>query len=49
MEVFGTEHGMRTRAWSPIGGITYRDGLHNSTLDDPVITLGTFGCPILEN
>ena len=35
---FGTEHGIVTQAWSPIGGITfYRDGNHGSTLDDPVI------------
>jgi diketogulonate reductase-like aldo/keto reductase len=35
---FGTEHGVLTQAWSPIGGITfYRDGSHGSTLDDPVI------------
>ena len=36
---FGTEHGILTQAWSPIGGITfYRDGQHTSTLEDPVIT-----------
>jgi diketogulonate reductase-like aldo/keto reductase len=35
---FGAEHGIRTQAWSPIGGITfYREGGHGSTLDDPVI------------
>src|SRR2546423_2999438 len=35
---FGAEPGIRTQAWSPIGGITfYRDGSHGSTLDDPVI------------
>ena len=35
---FGTDHGIVTQAWSPIGGITsYRDGSHGSTLDDPVI------------
>jgi diketogulonate reductase-like aldo/keto reductase len=35
---FGTEHGILTQSWSPIGGITfYRDGSHGSTLDDPVI------------
>jgi len=35
---FGSEHGIVTQAWSPIGGITfYRDGSHGSTLDDPVI------------
>jgi diketogulonate reductase-like aldo/keto reductase len=35
---FGTEHGILTQAWSPIGGITfYRDGSHGSTLQDPVI------------
>jgi diketogulonate reductase-like aldo/keto reductase len=34
----GTEHGILTQAWSPIGGITfYRDGDHTSTLQDPVI------------
>lgn len=32
------EHGIRTQAWSPIGGITfYRDGEHTSTLQDPVL------------
>jgi diketogulonate reductase-like aldo/keto reductase len=32
------EHGIRSQAWSPIGGITfYRDGSHGSTLQDPVI------------
>ena len=35
---FAAEHGIRTQAWSPIGGITfYRDGSHGSTLKDPVI------------
>ncbi len=35
---FGSEHGILTQAWSPIGGITfYRDGQHGSTLEDPVI------------
>jgi diketogulonate reductase-like aldo/keto reductase len=35
---FGSEHGIVTQAWSPIGGITfYRDGSHSSTLADPVI------------
>jgi diketogulonate reductase-like aldo/keto reductase len=35
---FGTEQGILTQAWSPIGGITfYRDGSHGSTLKDPVI------------
>jgi diketogulonate reductase-like aldo/keto reductase len=38
VQEFGTEHGVVTQAWSPIGGITfYRDGKHGSTLDDPVI------------
>jgi diketogulonate reductase-like aldo/keto reductase len=38
VQVFAAEHGILTRAWSPIGGITfYRDGEHASTLDDPVI------------
>ena len=37
-QAFGTEHGILTQAWSPIGGITfYRDGEHTSTLQDPVI------------
>jgi len=37
-QAFGTEHGILTQAWSPIGGITfYRDGSHSSTLEDPVI------------
>ncbi|MCK9795431.1 aldo/keto reductase [Isoptericola sp. 4D.3] len=32
------KHGIRTQAWSPIGGITfYRDGEHTSTLQDPTI------------
>ena len=35
----GTEHGILSQAWSPIGGITfYRDGSHGSTLQDPTIT-----------
>jgi diketogulonate reductase-like aldo/keto reductase len=35
---FGTERGIITQAWSPIGGITfYRDSGHTSTLTDPVI------------
>ncbi len=35
---FGSEHGIVTQAWSPIGGITfYHDGNHSNTLDDPVI------------
>ncbi len=35
---FDTEHGILNQAWSPIGGITfYRDGSHNSTLENPVI------------
>ncbi len=34
----GAEHGILTQAWSPIGGITfYRDGSHDSMLEDPVI------------
>src|ERR1700754_723427 len=38
VQAFGTEHGILTQAWSPIGGITfYRDGEHTSTLQDPVI------------
>jgi diketogulonate reductase-like aldo/keto reductase len=38
VQAFGTEHGILTQAWSPIGGITfYRDGNHGSTLEDPVI------------
>jgi diketogulonate reductase-like aldo/keto reductase len=38
VQAFGTEHGILTQAWSPIGGITfYRDGHHGSTLEDPVI------------
>ena len=34
------EHGIRTQAWSPIGGITFYGGFgekHRSTLEDPVI------------
>jgi len=38
VQVFDAEHGIITQAWSPIGGITfYRDGVHTSTLTDPVI------------
>jgi diketogulonate reductase-like aldo/keto reductase len=38
VQAFGTQHGILTQAWSPIGGITfYRDGEHTSTLQDPVI------------
>jgi diketogulonate reductase-like aldo/keto reductase len=38
VQAFGTQHGILTQAWSPIGGITfYRDGSHGSTLEDPVI------------
>ena len=35
---FGTQHGIVTQAWSPIGGITfYRDSGHANALQDPVI------------
>ena len=38
VQAIGTERGILTQAWSPIGGITfYRDGSHGSTLEDPVI------------
>jgi diketogulonate reductase-like aldo/keto reductase len=38
VQAFGAQHGIVTQAWSPIGGITfYRDGVHTSTLADPVI------------
>ncbi len=38
VQAFDAEHGILTQAWSPIGGITfYRDGAHNSTLEDPTI------------
>ncbi|GAB3580636.1 aldo/keto reductase [Calidifontibacter terrae] len=38
VQAIGTEHGILTQAWSPIGGITfYRDGNHGSTLEDPAI------------
>ncbi len=38
VQAFGAEHDILTRAWSPIGGITfYRDGSHGSTIEDPVI------------
>lgn len=38
VQAFNAGHGILTRAWSPIGGIThYRDGSHASTLQDPVI------------
>jgi diketogulonate reductase-like aldo/keto reductase len=38
VQAFGTEHGILSQAWSPIGGITfYRNGEHTSTLQDPVI------------
>lgn len=37
VEAFGTEHGILTQAWSPIGGITsYRDSEKRS-FDEPVI------------
>lgn len=39
VQAFDTEHGIRTQAWAPIGGITfYRATGHTSTLEDPVIT-----------
>ena len=38
VQALDAEHGILTQAWSPIGGITfYRDGIHGSTLEDPVI------------
>ena len=38
VQALNAEHGIRTQAWSPIGGITfYRDGQHTSTLQDPTI------------
>ncbi len=38
VQALGAERGILTQAWSPIGGITfYRDGIHGSTLEDPVI------------
>ena len=38
VQAFGAEHGIRTQAWAPIGGITfYRDSGHRSTLEDPTI------------
>src|SRR3954468_14678393 len=38
VQALGAEHGILTQAWSPIGGITfYREGEHNSTLEDRVI------------
>ena len=39
VQAFGSEHGILTQAWSPIGGITfYREGgAHTSTLQDPTI------------
>ncbi|MFV0525020.1 MAG: aldo/keto reductase [Acidimicrobiales bacterium] len=38
VQAAGTEHGILTQAWSPIGGITfYRDGTNSSTLDNPTI------------
>jgi diketogulonate reductase-like aldo/keto reductase/NAD(P)-dependent dehydrogenase (short-subunit alcohol dehydrogenase family) len=39
VQAYGTEHGIVTQAWSPIGGITfYRDSGHSgSTLEDPVV------------
>jgi len=37
VQAFGTEHGILTQAWSPIGGITsYRDAARRS-FDEPVI------------
>jgi diketogulonate reductase-like aldo/keto reductase len=38
VQAMNAEHGIRTQAWSPIGGITfYRDGQNGSTLEDPTI------------
>jgi diketogulonate reductase-like aldo/keto reductase len=38
VQAMNAEHGILTRAWSPIGGITfYRAGEHTSTLEDPAI------------
>lgn len=38
VQAFGAERGIRSQAWSPIGGITfYRDSGHGSALEDPVI------------
>jgi diketogulonate reductase-like aldo/keto reductase len=38
VEDFAARRGILTQAWSPIGGITfYRDGNHDSTLQDPAI------------
>jgi diketogulonate reductase-like aldo/keto reductase len=39
VQTFGAKHGILTRAWSPIGGITfYRDDApHPSTFDDRTI------------
>lgn len=38
VQALGAERDILTQAWSPIGGITfYRDGTHDSTLEDPVI------------
>jgi diketogulonate reductase-like aldo/keto reductase len=38
VQALDAEHSILTRAWSPIGGITfYRDGNHATTLEDPVI------------
>ena len=38
VQAFDAEHGILNQAWSPIGGITfYRDGEHQSALQDPVI------------
>jgi diketogulonate reductase-like aldo/keto reductase len=38
VQTLDAEHHILTQAWSPIGGITfYRDGQHNSTLQDPII------------
>jgi diketogulonate reductase-like aldo/keto reductase len=37
VQAFGAEHGILTQAWSPIGGIFYREGEHTSTLEDPAI------------
>ncbi len=39
VQAFGAEHGIRTQAWSPIGGITsYRGDAATSTFTDPVLT-----------
>jgi len=37
LQQLGTQHGILTQAWSPIGGITFYRGSNKSTLDDATL------------